>query len=283
MTRAFFFALLLYSPLALAAKPANPWSKFRRPAPGTALSIGTPSAGCLRGGEPLKSDGPGYVLARPERRRNYGHPRLVDLLKSLGTGLAAEGKPKILIGDLSQPRGGPTMSAHASHQSGIDVDIWYARPRAGERRGPGWIRKHLAAESMVDSKGLQADAKRFGEEQIDLLRRIAEREQADRILVNFPLKKYLCEHHANEAWIRKIRPWYGHDHHFHLRLKCPADDSGCVPGEPIPAGNGCDATLEWWWSAEARGEEKKNLDRQEHPVMPELPKACAELATIRPS
>lgn len=271
--------VVVFPALAFAAKPANPWSKFRTPAPGTPLSIGKPSAGCLRGAEPLKESGPGYVLARPERRRNYGHPRLIAILKGLGTELVVEKKPPILVGDLSQPRGGPTLSAHASHQSGLDVDIWFSRPKAGTPKRASWIREHVAAEKMVDASGFKTDAGRFGETQIDLLRRLASREEVDRILVNFPLKKYLCEHHAAEAWIRKIRPWYGHDHHFHVRVRCPADDRACVAGEPIPEGNGCDATLEWWWSAEARGEEKKNSDREGHPVMPELPKECATLAS----
>jgi penicillin-insensitive murein endopeptidase len=64
-----------------------------------------------------------------------------------------------------------------------------------------------------------------------------------------------------------------------VRLTCSASDPLCRKGDPIPDGNGCDATLDWWWSEEARSDETKNLDRQEHPVMPTLPAECATLAT----
>jgi hypothetical protein len=37
----------------------------------------------------------------------------------------------LYIGDISQPRGGPMTSGHASHQIGLDADIWMLPPRSG--------------------------------------------------------------------------------------------------------------------------------------------------------
>jgi penicillin-insensitive murein endopeptidase len=246
----------------------NPWSQVRGPAPAPqgAQVIGTPTAGCLTGALMLPIKGAGFRLARPERRRNFGHPELVRLIRSLGAELAASREPPLFIGDLSQARGGPTLSAHASHQTGLDADIYF------------WRKKGLTGPppSMVDKAKLEV-SNTFGDAQIRVLKRMAENERVDRILVHFAIKKALCSRVPSEGWIGKIRPWFGHDHHFHLRLKCPEGSSSCVDGEPIPPGNGCDATLDWWWSAEARAEEKKSLYRQENPVMPELPQACLHL------
>jgi penicillin-insensitive murein endopeptidase len=197
---------------------------------------------------------------RPERHRTFGHPRLIELLKSIGAELARSKKPKLMIGDIGQARGGPTMSAHASHQTGLDVDVWFAGK----------------APTMVDKKKFKP-LKAFGKAQVELLRRFAESPETDRILVNFVLKRQLCAEHGSEPWIRKIRPWFGHDHHFHVRLECSSGDAACKKGDPIPEGNGCDASLDWWFSDEARQKETENLGKQQNPVMPELPEACQAL------
>ena len=45
---------------------------------------------------------------------------------------AASGLPVFYVGDMAQPRGGPLPFGHASHQTGLDVDIWFTltpRPR----------------------------------------------------------------------------------------------------------------------------------------------------------
>jgi penicillin-insensitive murein endopeptidase len=257
---------------------ANPWGAQRSPASGPAESIGTPTAGCLKGGIALNTSVPGVVLTRPERHRYYGHPRLVELLSSVGSSRAQKSLAPLFLGDVAQARGGPTMSAHASHQTGLDADILYAVPakwnyKAKKQRAP-------AAPGMVDTRKKKVTAS-FGPAQVALLKSFAEQDQIDRVLVHYAIKKELCERAPKEAWIRKIRPWYGHDHHFHIRVKCAASDQKCKDGEPIPSGNGCDETLAWWWSNEATGEAQKNQHRQTHPVMPELPAECGSLIGTR--
>lgn len=268
--------LLLCAPDTLAA--SNPWSAQRSPASGPAESIGTPTAGCLKGGEAITNSTAGIVLTQPQRRRYYGHPRLIQLLSSIGGARAKSSVAPLFLGDVAQARGGPTMSAHASHQTGLDADILYAVPakwnyKARKQRAPG-------APGMVDAGKKKVTAS-FGAAQIALLKSFAESEQTDRLLVHYAIKKELCEKLPKEDWIRKVRPWYGHDHHFHVRVKCAASDSKCKDGEAIPAGNGCDETLAWWWSDEAKGEAQKNQHRQTHPVMPELPAECGTLIGTR--
>jgi len=260
----------LFLPLIWAntwAGPAsNPWAQVGSASPGPAESIGTPTAGCLKGAVSLPKKGKGFRLARPERRRNFGHPELVGLVRRVAEEGTRSKQPPLLIGDLAQARGGPTLSAHASHQSGLDADLYFSRnPKA-----------LLSPPSMVDGKRLEV-SRSFGKLQIETLKRFAESEKVDRMLVHFAIKRALCQKFPNEKWIRKVRPWFGHDRHFHIRMHCPKKSPLCQRPDPIPEGSGCDATLDWWWSDEARQDEGKNLHRQQNPVMPELPQACAPL------
>jgi penicillin-insensitive murein endopeptidase len=68
----------------------------------------------------------------------------------------------------------------------------------------------------------------------------------DRIFVNAHIKRELCDmSRGDRSWLHKIRPWYHHDDHFHMRLACPGDSPDCIRQKPIPAGDGCD-DLGWW-------------------------------------
>jgi penicillin-insensitive murein endopeptidase len=99
----------------------------------------------------------------------------------------------------------------------------------------------------------------------------------DRIFINPAIKKAMCESvpaNGDRSWLRKLRPWWGHDEHFHVRLACPADSPDCFVQAPMPDGDGCGAELESW------------LDRPTWPAPPEkphhqsrpLPEACSGLA-----
>ena len=66
---------------------------------------------------------------RLSRNRNWGHPKLVEFLERLSAKGAKVGWPGLLVGDMAQPRGGPMLTGHASHQVGLDADIWLTRCR----------------------------------------------------------------------------------------------------------------------------------------------------------
>jgi len=93
------------------------------PAPLPARSLGAYSRGCLAGGVALPVDGPSWQVMRLSRNRNWGHPSLVDYLERLAADAPGLGWPGLLVGDLAQPRGGPMLTGHASHQIGLDGDI----------------------------------------------------------------------------------------------------------------------------------------------------------------
>ena len=219
-----------------------------------------------RGGQIPSSEGEGYVSIRRYRNRHFGHPELLRLVAGLGHTMARRGSELVMVGDLSQPRGGLMSSSHRSHQNGLDVDIWFMlapsvavanRDTAGPTDPPSMV--------SPDSEGLSP---LWGEDQRYLLKTAAEDPRTDRIFVNAAIKRGLCRREVDKGWLRKVRPWFGHDAHFHIRLKCPQDGSQCETQAAIPAGDGCGKDLEWWFSEEARNPKKRGAGARAEPVMP---------------
>ncbi len=96
------------------------------PSLGAAMAIGYYPRGCLQGGVELPINGSHWQVMRLSRNRNWGHPSLVRFVENFADRAAkATGWNGILVGDLAQPRGGPAFSDHMSHQTGLDVDIWF--------------------------------------------------------------------------------------------------------------------------------------------------------------
>ena len=91
--------------------------------------IGGYARGCLAGGARLPETGPTWAAMRLSRNRNWGHPELVDFVQDFSARVAAQTAWRgLYVGDLTQPRGGPMLSGHVSHQSGLDADIWMLPP-----------------------------------------------------------------------------------------------------------------------------------------------------------
>jgi len=258
------------------------WSKVQTTAIGTPQSIGTGSAGCLQGAESLTPDGPGFHVMRISRRRFYGHPALIQALREISAEAYQAKLGTLLIGDLSQPRGGPSNSNHVSHQSGLNVDLWIQQAEDFAQTGvtPTGLsldaRENFYARSVLFSDRLELNPSFWSDKKTELLKKIASRKDLDRVLVSPAIKKFFCERFnspENISWMSKIRPWYGHDDHFHLTFKCPENDLLCVPPKPVVQDNACDATLEWWWSEEAR--QVKEAPAEKPSVT--LPERCNEV------
>ena len=258
MRRASLAFLLFWACSGVAlALAKNPWPGFREPAQGPARAIGEYSAGCLQGAQALPLEGVGYQVMRPARHRYFGHPALVEFVVQLAARLQAKGPSMLLVGDLSQPRGGRAPGSHASHQTGLDVDIWYWHPAQALHTLLSPVqRERLAARSVVDVQaGIMRPAQRTRVQRI--LRAAAEDPRVDRLFVHPVIKRELCSMAGKErGYLRKIRPWHGHDDHFHARLACPAESDGCKAQDPVPAGDGCD-DLAFWFDAEAQAARKQ--------------------------
>ena len=262
------------APQAAAEGPparAADWAAPPRPSPGPTRSIGGTGLGCLAGGVALPQQGPGWQAVRVSRNRHWGHPATLALVAHVAGQARAAGLPDLWIGDLSQPRGGPLPWGHASHQNGLDADVWLdLRPKPPV---PASAREDLAIPSLVLPDESGVDPARWTARHATLIRIAAEAPGLDRLLVNPAIKRRLCEDHRGEPWLRRVRPWRGHDSHMHLRLRCPADSPECRDMAPPPAGDGCDASLDWWFTPEAR---RRPAPRPgPAPPPPRLPLACA--------
>jgi len=249
-------AALAQEPAAPAAPGAPPppepparelFGARREPAPLAARAIGSYAKGCLAGAQPLAVDGPGWQVMRLSRGRNFGHPALVAFLERFAGDARAGGWPGLLVGDLAQPRGGPMLTGHASHQIGLDADIWLT-PMPG-RTLTAEERETIGAVSMIRPGTKQVDPALFTPAHGELIRRAARQEGVARIFVHFGIKRALCERAgADRAWLNKVRPWWGHDTHFHVRLDCPPGEALCRNQDPPPPGDGCGAELDAWFA-----------------------------------
>lgn len=277
--------LAALSPAPASAEPALPpdaakvlFGAVQAPAPLAARSIGSYAKGCLAGAQALPVDGPAWQVMRLSRNRNWGHPALIAFLERFAAAAKAEGWPGLLVGDMAQPRGGPMRTGHASHQIGLDADIWLLPAPAHTLSAAE--REQISAVSMLKPGTREIDPRLWTPARAALIRRAALDPAVARIFVNPAIKQALCQGAGAEdrAWLRTVRPWYGHDYHFHIRLACPKDADGCADQEPPPAGDGCGADLAWWLGPEPYKPEPPGPPKPPMKLK-DLPAACAAVLT----
>jgi penicillin-insensitive murein endopeptidase len=237
-------------------------------------SFGFYSKGCFSGGMAIATDGPTWQAMRLSRNRRWGHPTMIKLIEKLSKDAVADGWHGLLLGDISQPRGGPMLSGHASHQVGLDADIWFTPMPS--RRLTAQERENMSAVSLIKKGGLTVDDKLWTPAHARLLERAASYPEVERIFVNPGIKKKLCDTVTGDrSWLAKIRPFWGHDYHFHVRIGCQPGSPGCKPQEAPPADEGCGKSLAWWFTSEpwkpAKGPVVHARDVM---TMASLPKEC---------
>jgi penicillin-insensitive murein DD-endopeptidase len=259
--------LLLLLPLAAQAQ-----SQAQEPP----RIVGGPGAGCIAGAVELPLRGPGYETIRMSRSWFWGHPAVIASLELLARRAQAAGMPPLYMNDISRPRGGPIAGLHASHMLGLDADVWLdLRPKP--RLTPAQ-RDQVEVESLVTPDGLGVEPGLWTPAHGLLIRMATALPGVDRVLVNAAIKRQLClEAGADRAWLRLVRPWYGHSAHMHIHFRCPPDQPECRDPAPPPPGDGCDASLDWWFA---------QLGKPPPPVAPArppvLPAACAAILAGAP-
>jgi penicillin-insensitive murein endopeptidase len=257
-------------PKLIAAKTL--FGAAKNAAPLAARSIGTYSRGCLAGAKPLAVDGPAWQAMRLSRNRTWGHPDLIAMLERFAGEVKQDGWPGLLVGDLSQPRGGPMLTGHASHQLGLDADIWFTP--MPDHRLTKKERETLAATSMLANDSLSVDPKIWTDSRVKIIKRVASYPKVERVLVHPAIKKALCEAGGTDrAWLNKVRPYWGHFYHFHVRIGCPAGSAGCKPQAPVPGDDGCGKELDDWF---------KLLSRKPKPRPPTEPKIVVKPSKPKP-
>jgi len=268
-------ALAAAIPAESAELAKNLFGGEKLPAATAPKSYGFYSKGCFSGGVAIATDGPTWQAMRLSRNRRWGHPAMINLIEKLSRDAVGDGWPGLLIGDISQPRGGPMLTGHASHQIGLDADIWLTPMPS--RRMSAQERESFAATSMIRKGGLTVDDRLWTKAHMRLLKRAASYTEVERILVHPGIKKKLCDTVTGDrSWLRKIRPFWGHDYHFHVRIGCQPGSSGCKRQEATAPGDGCDKSLAWWFTEEP-WRPNKNPDApkaRDLMTMASLPKEC---------
>jgi penicillin-insensitive murein DD-endopeptidase len=286
--------IIILSTSAAAQDRANRlFGAERSGSPHAAHAIGTYAKGCGAGLVQLPESGPTWQAMRLSRNRNWGHPDMIGFLQDLSREATRHGWAGLYIGDISQPRGGPMTSGHNSHQIGLDADIWMLPPRRlnltrNERENISSISVRSADQRSINGNWTRSHR--------EILRAAALDPRVDRIFVTPPAKIEMCRTatRADRDWLQKIRPIYGHDTHFHVRLRCPPGNTLCETQTPTVrelsnGGDGCDATLTWWVTDYLNPPRQQAAPKTPAPpqrgprdfTMADLPQQCRALLSSR--
>jgi len=270
-------------PLEHPNSPSTPakelFGRKSTPDPAAARSIGFYSRGCLAGAVALPINGATWQVMRLSRNRNWGHPKLVAFLERLADKAKKVGWNGLLVGDMSQPRGGPMLTGHTSHQIGLDADIWLTP--MPDRKLSREEREFMSATMAVREDRRDVDPNVWTHAHTELIRVAAEDPAVERIFVNAAIKKALCrEAGSDRAWLAKVRPWHGHDYHFHVRIFCPPDSPQCEPQPPPESGEGCGHDLDPWFTEAMLHPPPPSTEPAKPrpgPTMANLPPACRQV------
>lgn len=236
--------------LAHPSDPATPakelFGRKSKPASLEARAIGFYSKGCLAGGAALPVDGKTWQVMRLSRNRNWGHPQLISLIERISARVPKiNGWPGLLVGDISQPRGGPMLTGHASHQIGLDADIWLTP--MPDRKLSRKEREEMSAVNLVREDREDVDPALYSPAHLALIRAVSREPEVARIFINPAIKRAFCRDAGQDrAWLSKVRPIWGHNYHFHIRIACPEGQEGCRDQDPPGPDDGCGAELERW-------------------------------------
>ena len=273
------------APLPALAKPNDPatpakelFGRKSEPAPLAARTIGFYAKGCLAGALALPINGATWQVMRLSRNRNWGHPSLVQFLERLAAQAPKTGWHGLLVGDMSQPRGGPMLTGHASHQVGLDADIWLTPMPDRELTRPE--REEMSATMVVAEDRKDVDPQVWTPAHFNVIKAAAQDPKVQRIFVNAAIKKALCrEAGSDRGWLGKVQPWWGHDYHFHVRLVCPSDSPECTPQPARPSDDGCGKELSHWFTDAVLHPKPDPTPPKPRPGprMADLPPACRQV------
>lgn len=263
------------------------FGRVKLPTAGKAQSLGFYAKGCLSGGVAIPVDGPTWQVLHLSRNRRWGNPEMIALVQRLSQeAREKDGWPGLLIGDISQPRGGPMLNGHASHQIGLDADIWLT-PMPDYRLSYEQ-REKFPRNSVLRKDMVTVDPNKWTQAHARLIMRAASYPEVERVFVHPGIKKKLCDTWPNKAQLSKVRPIWGHHYHFHIRMKCPEGSVGCERQAAPPADSGCGKHLaEWLDRVRPRpvvqtDQKPQKVAKPKHLTLAALPNACAMVLNAKP-
>lgn len=189
-----------------------------------------------------------------DRDTAWGQKELIAVIEKVAKKVKEQSLGVLRLGNLSDKDGGNMHPHSVSHQLGLDADISFIVDPKSPVKG--------AFKSVLDSKKKKVNRKLLTKESLLVMKLFAQEANVERLLVHPLVKKEICERLPKEKWMGKIRPWWKHDDHFHLRISCPKGNTECVPQNPPPDHDDCDSeAYHWWFSQEAedirQGRQKK--------------------------
>ena len=253
--------------LVATDRPAQPYGSYAR--------------GCADGLVKLPETGATWQTMRLSRNRNWGHPNLVKTLTNLSKKAKEYGWNGLYFGDISQPRGGPMLSGHRSHQLGLDADIWLM-PKL-KFNYTIEEREKVLPQSMSKMNGAMVN-NQWSKTHHKIIRAISKDDNVARIFIFPGAKVKMCrDEKGNRDWLRKVRPWWGHIYHFHVRINCPEGAEGCRSQFPPPSGDGCLEAEDWVkkiFNPPPLKRSRPKVQPRAEILLSDLPKACSEILTI---
>ncbi len=171
-------------------------------------------------------------------------------------------------------------TGHASHQVGLDADIWLTP--MPNRELTRVEREEMSATMVVAEDRKDVDPNVWTPAHVAVIKAAAQDPVVSRIFVNPAIKRALCRDagHSDRAWLSKVRPWWGHDYHFHVRIVCPADSPECAAQEPVASNEGCSgADLDHWFTDAILHPKPSHIPPEQKPPlrMADLPAACRQV------
>lgn len=284
--RRLFWIILSISLAITAIASAAPIAKelfgqIDLPTTQVSQSYGSYANGCLAGAQLLPESGANWQAMRLSRNRNWGHPETVSFIERLARSAKDAGWAGLYVGDISQPRGGPMLTGHASHQIGLDADIWML---PAKRMNLTVAERENISPISVVANNLKSTNANWTKAHYEILMTALRDKSVARIFVSGAIKLQMCADasQSERQYLRKLRPWWGHTHHFHVRLNCPDGSTNCAEQLPPPAGDGCDSVE--WWVTDALLPPDPNappiVPKQEL-LMEDLPTQCVNVLELR--
>jgi penicillin-insensitive murein endopeptidase len=159
----------------------------------------------------LPVNGPAWRNAL-SRNRNWAHPEMIKVLERISTKVPKIGWPGLLVGDMTQPRGGPMITGHVSHQIGLDADVWFTPMPDHELTRQE--REEKMATNIVNDTWDDVRSEIWSPVYIALLKTVADDPQVD-VLVNYAIKKALCRDVKTDRSRLGRCALFLYNYHFH--------------------------------------------------------------------
>ena len=217
----------LADPLAPGIPAKQIFGRVMTPTEVQTRSIGFYAHGCLAGAQALPVNGESWQVMRLSRNRMWGNPAMISFLERFSAKAKAEGIWNgILVGDISQPRGGPMLTGHASHQIGLDADVWLTP--MPDRELSREEREEMSAVNMVADDGLDVDPAHWTPAQAGIIKAAAEEPEVERIFVNAGDQEAALPDGGGRAVDDQSAPLLGarlslsHPHQMPRRARIPA-------------------------------------------------------------